>query len=171
MKSWFAEDFDKLDAVFLEELVQNSKKNAVNSIKFFRSKDNMTAVLKIAEATRDKVLEFEPDVQIITALRTEGMKDRHWTAISEKVGQAVKPYPGFTLKTLLDMKLRKFEEEIVDIGDKAAKQYQIECSLAKMKTEWENVEFILKKFKNTPTYTIASFEEPMTLLDDHTVTT
>ena len=31
------------------------------------------------------------------ALRTEGMKDRHWEQISTKVGFQVKPYPGFTL--------------------------------------------------------------------------
>ena len=105
------------------------------------------------------------------ALRTDGMKDRHWDAISEKVGQAVKPYPGFTMKNVLDMNLIKFEDDIVDIGEKAAKQYQIECQLAKMKNDWEEVVFNLKPFKKTTTYTIVSDEEPSLLLDDHMVLT
>lgn len=70
---------------------------------------------------REKVSDFQPHVQYIMALRTEGMKDRHWDAISEKVGQAVKPYPGFTMKNVLDMNLQKYEEDIVDIGEKASK--------------------------------------------------
>jgi dynein heavy chain len=171
MKQWKTEDFEKLDAQALEEMVDNSRKNAAKCIKIFRSKDNMAPILKISETIRDKVADFAPQVPIVVALRTEGMKERHWNAISEKVGFSVKPRPGFTLQNTLDMNLLRFEEDIVDIGDKAAKQYQIECQLAKMKTEWETVEFMLKKFKNTPTYTIASFEDPMTLLDDHTVTT
>lgn len=40
-----------------------------------------------------------------------------------------------------------------------------------MKREWEEVVFTLKQFKKTPTYTIMSFEEPITLLDDHMVNT
>lgn len=120
---------------------------------------------------KDKVLDFGPNVPNILALRTDGMKDRHWEAISEKIGQVIKPHPGFTLKNVMDMKLLKYEDDIVDIGEKASKQYQIECSLAKMKTDWEEIVFSLKGFKKTPTYTIASFEEPITLLDDHMVTT
>jgi len=40
-----------------------------------------------------------------------------------------------------------------------------------MKGEWEEIVFLLKPFKATPTYTIATFEQPITLLDDHMVTT
>jgi len=122
-KSWRTDDFEKLDAVYLEETVDNAKKLSAKCMKVFRSKDNMGPILKIAEAINKKVNEFVPNVPIIMALRTEGMKDRHWDAISEKVGQVVKPYPGFTMKTLLDMNLNKYEDDIVDIGEKASKQY------------------------------------------------
>lgn len=75
------------------------------------------------------------------------------------------------MKNVLDMNLIKFEDDIVDIGEKAAKQYQIECQLAKMKNDWEEVVFNLKPFKKTTTYTIVSYEEPSLLLDDHMVLT
>ena len=169
-KQWICEDFDKLDAVLLEETVDNAYKLSSKAMKVFRSKE-LPAVLKIAETVRDKVQDFKPNVPIITSMRVDGMKDRHWDAISEKIGQVLKPYPGFTLQHVLDMNLLKFEDDITDIGEKAQKQYQIECSLAKMKNDWEEVCFILKPFKKTNTYTISTFEEPNTLTDDHMVVT
>jgi dynein heavy chain len=95
-KAWISEDFDKLDAVLLEETVDNAYKLSSKAMKVFRTKE-MPAVLKIAETVRDKVQDFKPNVPIITSMRVDGMKDRHWDAISEKIGQVLKPYAGFTL--------------------------------------------------------------------------
>jgi len=78
---------------------------------------------------------------------TVGMKDRHWEAISAKVGFEVKPYEGFTLTKVQEMNLIKWSDDIVDIGDRAGKEFQIETQLAKMKSEWESVFFMLKDFK------------------------
>jgi dynein heavy chain, axonemal len=146
-KLWRQEDFDKLDPMLLEETVDNAKRLSAKCIKFFRSRDNMLHIQKIAETIRDKVQDFEPHKDYIMALRVDGMKDRHWDAISDKVGQVVKPYPGFTLKNVLEMNLKPFQEDIIDIGEKASKQYKIECDLAKMKGEWEEILFGLKPFK------------------------
>lgn len=71
------------------------------------------------------------------ALRTDGMKDRHWEAISEKVGFEVKPYEGFTFNHCIERELHKFTTECCDIGERAAKEYNIETSLSKMKRDWE----------------------------------
>jgi hypothetical protein len=53
-KQWICEDFDKLDAVLLEETVDNAYKLSSKAMKVFRSKE-LPAVLKIAETVRDKV--------------------------------------------------------------------------------------------------------------------
>ena len=105
------------------------------------------------------------------ALRTEGMKERHWQAISEKVGFEVKPYEGFTFNHCLEMDLHKYTESVVDIGEKAGKEYNIEVTLIKMKKDWENVEFRLIAFKNTGTYSVAGFDDAMAMLDEHIVLT
>lgn len=41
----------------------------------------------------------------MVALRKQGMQDRHWTSISEKLGKEVKPGPGFNFQTVLDLGL------------------------------------------------------------------
>lgn len=40
-KNHYVEDFDKLDATALEEMVDNAKRLSAKCIKYFRSKDNM----------------------------------------------------------------------------------------------------------------------------------
>ena len=61
--------------------------------------------MKIAEQVKGEVETFKPLVPLALALRTEGMKDRHWEAISEKVGFEVKPYEGFTFNHCIEMDL------------------------------------------------------------------
>lgn len=68
----------------------------------------------------------------MVALRKKGMKDRHWEQISEKVGFEVKPYEGFTFTKLLEMGLMAHVETCVDIGERAAKEFQIENMLNEM---------------------------------------
>jgi len=56
----------------------------------------MGSVLKIAEIVKTQIDEFKPKVPLLVALRKEGMKDRHWKAVSEKVGFEVFPTEDFT---------------------------------------------------------------------------
>jgi dynein heavy chain len=52
------------------------------AIRFFRDKDELRKILKIAEDMRNSIEEFKPQVPIVMALRTDGMKDRHWEMLS-----------------------------------------------------------------------------------------
>ena len=69
------------------------------------------------------------------------------------------------------MELHKYTEECVDIGEKAGKEYNIEQSLAKMKRDWEVVEFNLLAVKNTGTFSVTGFDDAMAMLDEHIVLT
>ena len=57
------------------------------------------------------------------ALRTEGMVDRHWELLSEKLGKEIKPYEGFTFGKVMEMDLLDKMDDIVDVGEKAGKEY------------------------------------------------
>jgi len=97
---------------------------------------------------------------------TEGMKDRHWSAISEVAGIEVQPYEGFTVKNIQSMNLLKHSEAIETVGDRAGKEYNIEKSLEKMKLEWEGVFFNLKPFKKSGTSTVLGFDDAGAILDE-----
>ena len=57
-----------------------------------------------------------------------------------------------------------------EVGEKAQKEFYIEKSLIKMKSEWQGMNFRLPRFKNTSTYTISGFDDAITILDEHIVT-
>jgi dynein heavy chain len=83
----------------------------------------------------------------------------------------VNPKEGFKFSDCMEMKLTDFTDIVVDIGEKAGKEYNIETNMSKMKAEWVNIEFVLKPFKNTGYFTVAGFDEAMTALDEHIVLT
>lgn len=170
-QSWLHDPFDELDAPRLETLVDESAKTISSVIRFFRDKDDLRKILKISEEMRTAIEEFKPQVPIVMALRTDGMKDRHWDMLSQKVGFEVKPYEGFTYQKCIEMKLIEHTDSVVDIGEKAGKEYNIETTLQKMKTEWKPVEFGLKPFKTTGTFTVFGFDDAMAMLDEHIVLT
>jgi len=71
----------------------------------------------------------------------------------------------------MDLKLIDHVESIVDIGERAGKEYNIETSLAKMKSDWLTIDFTLKPFKSTGTFSVAGFDDAMMMLDEHIVLT
>jgi dynein heavy chain len=134
--SWVNDPFDEINAADVEEIVDNANKTMSQVIRYFRDKE-LPDILKIAEGIKAEVEEFKPQVPIVMALRTEGMKDRHWEALSTKLGFELKPYEGFTYAKCMEMKLIEHTDNIVDIGERAGKEYNIETSMAKMKEDWK----------------------------------
>ena len=170
MKSWLEDDFEKIDPAAMEEQIENSVKTLGKIQKVFRNKD-LNKILKICETMKETVGEFAPKVPMVMAMHVDGIKDRHWEAISTKVGFEVKPFEGFNLQNVFDMDLMKWSDDIVDIGDRAGKEYQIECSLDKMKKEWLDVIFGMKPFKTSGTCTVTGFDDAWNIVDEHSVLT
>jgi dynein heavy chain len=83
----------------------------------------------------------------------------------------VRPVEDFTLQAVIDKGLLAHLEVCEEVGERAAKEYNIECQLSKMQKEWKDCAFSLPQFKTTTTNTIAGFDEAITMLDEHIVTT
>lgn len=65
---------------------------------------------------------FKPNLPLMVALRKEGMKERHWKAISDGVGFTVDPnVEGFNFQECLNMGLIKNVDLCVDVGERASK--------------------------------------------------
>jgi len=58
-----------------------------------------------------------------------------------------------------------------EVGEKAYKEFHIERSLNKMVADWKDQNFMLPQFKQTTTFYIAGFDDAITMLDEHIVTT
>jgi dynein heavy chain len=75
------------------------------------------------------------------ALKRDGMKDRHWEAISAQVGFEIKPDDNFNFTKVLEMGLMDHLTLCEEIGEKASREYAIETMLNKMVSQWESIEF------------------------------
>ena len=138
--------------------------------RFFRDKD-FPKITKIAEGMKKNIDDFKPLVPLAISLRKDGMKERHWDQLSAKVGFDIRPVEGFNLTSVVDAGMLKYMDICEDIGERAYKEYHIEKSLNKMIGDWKEECFRLPQFKQTTTGFIAGFDDAMTMLDEHIVTT
>lgn len=83
-------EWTAIDAESCEKFVEDSIKNLNYAIRVFKEKE-IVHILKITEAIKYQIDEFKPKVPLLSALRKNGLKDRHWKQISEKVGFEIYP--------------------------------------------------------------------------------
>jgi len=164
--------FGNVDAEYMESEVPNGVKLMFKVDRAFREDESEPGIVAIAEQIREELVNFKPHLPRAVALRNEGMRDRHWEQISEKVGKEVSPeMERFTLRCLLDMGLLENTDDIAEVGTRTGKEFALEKTLRKMKQDWEQVQFDIKeKYRTTGTYVLKGPEEAMALLDEHTVT-
>ena len=168
--SWLHDPWDELDAGNLEEVVEKSSKTMASVNRYFKDK-GLPAILKIAENIKQEIDVFKPYVPLAVALRTEGMKDRHWDSISHIMGFDVRPTGDFTFNTVMKKGLLNKKEQCQETAEKAGKEYAIECNLTKMKEDWEDVVFKTPPFKQSGTFYVLGFEEAGVILDDQVMLT
>lgn len=77
------------------------------------------------------------------ALRKKGMLDRHWNQVSKvmHIDTPIRPNDDFTFEKVIEMGLMDQVDKIVDIGETAGKEHQIENMLDSMIAVWDNIKF------------------------------
>lgn len=63
----------EIDADHCEKFVEDSLKNLLSSIRYFKDKE-IVHILKIAESVKAQVDEFRPKVPLLIALRKKGLR-------------------------------------------------------------------------------------------------
>jgi dynein heavy chain len=96
-----------------------------------------------------KIRDFQQTMPIITALRQESMRERHWAQLADELKQTcLNPQSdSFTLQTLVDIQIVQYKENIDMISDSATKELNIEVKLKDIKDTWEVMELDLTDYK------------------------
>nr|KAG5711096.1 hypothetical protein BaRGS_004740 [Batillaria attramentaria] len=165
---WMHDPLTNINPEDVERNVNEAYKIMHKSVKIFHEHP---AVQAIASEIKGLIEDFKPYIPLIQGLRNPGMRDRHWTMISQATGIQVKPKANLTFSKCLEMGLHDHIEIISSTADVAGKEYAIETALDKMEREWENVYFDVQPYKNTGTYIQKTSDETGQLLDDHIVMT
>ena len=90
---------------------------------------------------KSKVEEFREYLPLIHTLFNPGMRDRHWLQVSEIVSFNLCPSDDMCLLHLLGMNLEVHIAKFEGISEAASKEFSLEKALARMKSEWELVNF------------------------------
>ncbi|CAE8610871.1 unnamed protein product [Polarella glacialis] len=173
-QAWLNGNFEDIDPRYCENEVLNGIRLLFKTIRTLKENEETKSIAGIAEQIRTELEDFKPYLPLVTGLRNEGMRLRHWEQISEKCGVPVGPMMdgGLSLQKLLDVGLLSFADDVAAVGDRAGKEFQLEKTLNKMKSDWEPLEFDLsEKYRKTGTYVLKGDGEAMALLDEHIVTT
>ena len=99
------------------------------------------------------------------------MKDRHWAEVEKLAGIAINPDDEeFTFRKILQYGLLKHVDACVQIGEKAAKEYNIDTMLKEMWKIWEGIDFDLVDYK-AGTCIVRGYDDIQATLDEHIVNT
>ena len=170
--AWVSDPFVTLSSEAIERDVAAASRAMARSVKAFE-RLGLDGCLAIAKATRAAVDDFKPSIPLIVALRNPGMRERHWAELSAAIGQRVDPERdrGFTLTTALSSGLAGHLDVITKVGEKAAKEYQIETALDKMARDWEGLTLDVAAYRETGTFVLRGVDVLQALLDEHTTMT
>ena len=115
-----------------------------------------------------KVKGFLTALPLVTDLRHQSMRPRHWDMLRELTGkQFDETSTAFDLKTLNDLHLDEFEEDVGEIVNRAQKEEKMEQALVKIESTWKNLEFAFAQHKDTDIQMIKLSEEDFETLEDH----
>jgi len=171
-KTWLGDAFLSLDAQQIDTDTTTIFRALTKCEKAFDAAQ-LAGCGAVVKEILHQVNGFRPHVPLITALRQQGMRDRHWANLSDKLGVEVKPDETYTLETIFGMKLNDANcvELITKISEVAGKEFAIESSLDKMEGAWRGVLLQVEAYKETGTGILRGIDEYMALLDEHVTTT
>jgi len=151
----------------------DAAKKTMTKAKRIFSQDNPD-MTEIATKVFDEIEEFSAitnNLGLVEALRNPGMKERHWTEMSNTLGMEISVGEDFTLRQAVDMGLGDPARIgiVTKIADVAQKQFIIESNLNGMEEQWKSVDFTVLEYKTTGTYVVKGSDEIAEILDDHIV--
>uniref|UniRef100_A0A8B9DMY1 Dynein axonemal heavy chain 3 n=1 Tax=Anser cygnoides TaxID=8845 RepID=A0A8B9DMY1_ANSCY len=115
--------------------------------KLSKSFPDLAGPRRLAESTKYKLDKFKQHLPVLSIACNRGMKERHWDSMQ---------YSIYWLEP---------------IGAAASKEYSLEKSIEKMKSEWVNMQFNLVKYRDTNNSILSAVDDIQLLLDDHIVKT
>ena len=91
--------------------------------------------------------------------------------ISKLAGFEILPSMELTLQDFLNLHLERWNDQIFEIANVAALEYQLESSLDQMDNDLQMLHFITAEYKDSKTYILQQIDEIVSTIDEQLVTT
>ena len=144
MDQWKYGKFKDIDVNVIEQSAGAFAKRIQRMAKELKGQNNF----KVLDALKGRVEAIKSLMPLITDLRNEAMRDRHWKQLMEDVGKTFDPYADtFTLELVLDLGLEHHQEAISTMSTAAGKELAIEEALIKIEKLWDDLPLDLVEYK------------------------
>ncbi|RKO99706.1 hypothetical protein CXG81DRAFT_14142 [Caulochytrium protostelioides] len=127
--------------------------------------------LELAEMAKAQIDRFKLHLPLILCLGNPGLKDRHWTQISDIVGMRFQPDHQTTLSAVLERGFNEYLPRLEILSATASKEYTLEKTISKMNAEWDGVQLTIIPYRDSGTFILAAVDEIQSMFDDHIVKT
>ena len=125
---------------------------------------------KTWEAIKDKVDQFKKALPLISDLRNEALRDRHWQQLMDQIGKQFDPTgPDFTLAKVVDLGLPNFGELVGSLSNAASKELMVERAVTSLEATWGAMQMDIQKYK-TDYLKLRSADDVFAALEDNIVT-
>lgn len=161
---WYFGPFKELDATVISNAVDEMF-NAISVL--LKELSGSPQAKRVAEQIRMKIDKFKIYLPILEAICRQGLCERHWTQISEELGQEVNPAVQNSLGLMVDIDVMKIQSRLEEISNAAGKEYELNIQLVNMQEEWVDVKFVCVQYRDSDMSILSSVDDIQTLLDDH----
>lgn len=163
------------DVSFYELKIDDMDEVAVEFIQRLQNSNKDVRHWPIYDFLKNKFFGFRDTMPLITDLRDESMRPRHWNELRFEVKEEFNEQSeDFTLEKIFELELVKHSAMIDELAHNAKKQLKIEKGLQEIKRIWEedpaaNLDISKERSKadNEEFYKINSTENIIQLIEDH----
>ncbi|XP_057310450.1 dynein axonemal heavy chain 3-like isoform X2 [Hydractinia symbiolongicarpus] len=124
---------------------------------------------RVSESIKTKIDKFKNNLPLLSCICNPGLRDRHWTQISEAVELDVRPDSTTSLSHMIEFGLQKYLDRMNEISSSASKEYSLEKAMEKMKNEWNDMLFEFTAYRDSGISILSAVDDVQLLLDDHII--
>jgi dynein heavy chain len=160
---WRQTKWDEIDVEFLGDQCKVLAKNVKGMNKNLK---NWPAF----KGLEDGVKNMQTSLPLVEELHHPAMRERHWKQLMRTCGVSFVMDDNFTFGGMLDLQLHKFEDDVMEIVDKAQKELTIEKQLSKISDTWKVQNLTFEPMADNPEMFLLKVEETvMECLEDSVV--
>ncbi|VDD80599.1 unnamed protein product [Mesocestoides corti] len=162
---WKSGKFSDLQTMEMEALASATFR------KFTRlARDYKNRRWEVLDASKDRVDQFRRTLPLISDLRNNAMRPRHWDAIRKEMARDFdQTSETFTLEKIMTLGFDRYAVFISELSQAATKELAIERSLDKIQTIWSTIEYSIVPHKDRGHFRLRSTEDLFNTLEDHQV--
>jgi dynein heavy chain, axonemal len=162
-EQWKIARFETLDPEELSNLVAKYTKN-INQIEKGLPPNNLAPKL------RERIEDMRNKMPVITNLRNQNLKKRHWDVIYQTINFTPTDDEPFNFGKLLKINAFEHAEKIQEISGQASSEASLEGILKKVEDMWKSVDFVVLPHKDSrDVFILGGTDEIQQALDDSNI--